>query len=153
MRPASGAAVACITVVGLSLSAFATAQDIRRIDDRSLTRERHERAVHALLEIEGQKLELVFRRETVPGAVFLTVTHDGATTTYRYLGYDERVIRFRVERGGRTEPAVLTYAAKPSGGFVVIPEELQYTRLQFEVTAVAERGAIHTVLLDNGQPR
>jgi hypothetical protein len=153
MRRASGAVITCVTIVAMSLPALATAQDIRRIDDRSLTRERHERAVHAMLEIEGQKLELVFRRETVPGAVFLTVTNDGGATTYRYLGYDERVIRFRIERGGRTEPAVVTYAAKRSGGFVVIPEDLQYTRLQFEVIAVPDRGAIHTVLLDNGQPR
>ena len=153
MRRASGAAIVCMTAIGVSLSTLATAQDIRRIDDRSLTRERHERAVNAILEIEGQKVELVFRRETVPGAGFLTVSQDMSVSTYRYLGYDGSVLRFRLERGGRTEPAVLTYPARPAGGFVVIPEELQHTRLQFEVIVVRDRGSIQTTLFDNGQPR
>src|SRR5688572_1919707 len=90
---------ALIAVVAL-LPASPGAQDIRRIDDRSLTRERHERAVQAVLEIDGQKIEFVFHKETVPGAVFLTVTSASrSTSTYRYLGQENSVVRFRLTRG------------------------------------------------------
>jgi len=138
-----------------SLSALAHAQDIRRIDDRSLTRERHEREVQANLEIEGEKVQLVFHRETVPGSTFLRVAWSSATrkttSSYRYLGYDGTVIRFRFARGD--SESVLTYFPKPGGRFVLIPEELQHTRLQFEITPMPERGIIQAVLLDNGLPR
>ena len=135
--------------VGLALiSGPAGAQDVRRIDDRSLTRERHERAVHAVLEIEGQKVELVYRRETVPGGIFLTVTTGVRTSsTYRYLGQDNNVLRFSLNG-----EHVLTYSST-TGRFVVIPEELQYTRLHLEVTPMPERGILSAALLDNGQPR
>ncbi len=143
---------AVLTFILLSCSSPAAAQDIRRIDDRSLTRERHERAVQALLEIEGQKVELVFRRETVPGGTFLTVTNDRGATTYRYLGYDGTVMRFRLE-GRTSDPVILTYPAKSTGGFVLIPEDLQYTRLHFELTPMGDRGIVQAALLDNGHPR
>ena len=133
------------------LSAPADAQDIRRIDDRSITRDRYERAVHAVLEIEGQKVELVFHRETVPGAVFLTVTGVRMSSTYRYLGQEDNVVKFRFTRGESVE-TVLTYSSS-TGRFLVIPEELQHTRLQFEVVPLAERGVLSASLLDNGQPR
>ena len=128
------------------------AQDIRRIDDRSLTRERHERAVHAVLEIDGQKIEFVYHKETVPGAVFLTVTSASrSTSTYRYLGQENSVVRFRLTRG-ESVSADLTYSSS-SGRFVVIPEELQHTRMQFEVIPLTERGILSAALIDNGQPR
>jgi hypothetical protein len=134
------------------LSAPADAQDIRRIDDRSVTRDRYERAVLAVLEIEGQKVELVFQRETVPGAVFLTITTASRTpSTYRYLGQEGDVVRFRLTRGESVD-AILTYASS-AGRFVVIPEELQHTRLRFDLTPMAERGVLMAALLDNGQPR
>ena len=136
----------------LLVSVTAGAQDIRRIDDPSLARDRYERAVHAVLEIEGQKVELVFKRETVPGSVFLEVTTSARTTsTYRYLGHEGNIVRLRLQRGDSVD-TTLTYFSN-SGRFVVIPEELQHTRLQFEVIPFPERGILGATLLDSGQPR
>ena len=141
-----------IAVAMFVISAAVSAQDIRRIDDRSLIRDRHERAVHAVLEIEGQKVELVFKRETVPGSVFLTVTTSTKTTSfYRYLGHEGDVVRLRLQRGDSVD-TTLTYSSN-SGRFVVIPEELQHTRLQFEVIPLPERGILTAALMDAGQPR
>jgi len=138
-------------VAVLLISGISHAQDIRRIDDRSLTRDRHERAVQAVLEIEGQKVELVFQRETVPGGTFLTVTSSRTSSIYRYLGQEGNVIKFRYQRGESVD-TVLTYSSN-SSRFVVIPEELQYTRLQFEVIPLSERGILSAALLDDGHPR
>jgi len=140
-----------IAVAMFVISVAVGAQDIRRIDDRSLTRDRHERAVHAVLEIEGQKVELVFKRETVPGSVFLTVNATKTASTYRYLGHEGNVVRLRLQRGDSVD-TTLTYSSN-SGRFVVIPEELQHTRLHFEVIPLPERGILTAALLDAGQPR
>ena len=149
----SGAGTTGALAVGIIvLSVSAGAQDIRRIDDRSLTRDRYERAVHAVLEIEGQKVELVFQKETVPGAIFLTVTSGGRSiATYRYLGHEGDLVKFRLTRG-ESVSADLSYFSS-SGRFVLIPEELQHTRLQFVVAPVPDRGVLSAALLDNGQPR
>jgi hypothetical protein len=155
-------ATASVAIV-LWLAAPAHAQDIRRIDDRSLTRERHEAAVHANLEIEGEKVQLIYQRETVPGSPFLRVSSSragssGSTSvtnwTYRYLGYDGTVIRFRLESLDASDVnSVLTYVPKAGGRFVFIPRELQYTRLQFELVPVPERGIVQAALFDNGVAR
>lgn len=141
-----------VLAVAMAWASFpAYAQDIRRIDDRSVTRERHERAVHALLEVEGQKLELVFKRDTVPGAIVLTLSGTGGTSTYRYLGYDGHVLRLRLTRGESVN-AVLNYSSA-TGRFVVIPEELQHTPWRFELAPAPEHGIVTATLLDNGRAR
>ena len=93
----------------------------------------------------------MFQRETVPGGLFLTVTGTRTVSTYRYLGQESNVIRFRLQRGESVD-SVLTYSSN-SGRFVVIPEELQYTRFQFEVVPLPERGILSAALLDGGEPR
>ena len=148
----TGIATLVALALGLTcLSVPADAQDIRRIVDRSLTRERHEQEVRTLLEIEGQKLELVFKRDTVPGAVFLTSAGTNGTSTYRYLGYDGNTLRLRLRRGESVD-TVLTYFST-TGRFVVIPEELQHTFWRFELAPSPEHGIVTATLLDNGRPR
>lgn len=134
----------------LAVPLAAGAQDIRRIDDRSVTRDRHERAVIANLDIEGERFELTFQRETVPGAQFLRVMAK-SVTTYRYLGFDGQALRFLYTSGDAV--AELTYPPNAAGRFVFVPEALQHTRLLFELVPVPERGVIQAALMDNGLAR
>jgi hypothetical protein len=149
--PLTGIATLVALIVGALLASPADAQDIRRLNDRSVTRERHERAVVASLEIDGQKFEFVFKRETVPGGIFLTSTSTKGTLTYRYLGHDGQVLRLRLERGESADP-VLTYFSA-GGRFVVIPEDLQHTNWRFDLVPSAESGVVTATLFDGGQPR
>jgi hypothetical protein len=148
----TGIATLVALAVGLTcVSVPAGAQDIRRLVDRSLTRERYEQEVRTLLEIEGQKLEMVFKRDTVPGSVFLTSTGTNGTSTYRYVGHDGQTLKLRLRRGESVD-TVLTYFST-TGRFVVVPEELQHTTWRFELTPLPEQGIVTATLLDNGRPR
>lgn len=147
----------------VALSSLPAAAKDNIIEDPAITQKRLSNSLHGSFVINGQRVECSYQSETVPGASFLSVFRHFpefvAVSNYRYLGQEGNTIRFAFERSlERTAPDgkrsvelqgnyVVSYVARDDAKFILIPEELQYAGIRFELNAVPDRGVIVSSLV------
>jgi len=160
--------VSLLVVTSSLFCVFPTYAQTPAIDDPAITNRRLANGGSDIVRIEGTEVEAGFNKETVVGAIMLTVWKRfpslTVATTYRFLGQEGLSLRFNVEtelehtkgtekRVEKSESYVISLPSREGRRFTLIPHAYQFTKIYFELIALPETGFVGAIMRSDGPPR